>query len=356
MEVARLKEQIRAAWDVILHEKDVGLAPLPRAPGQPTKVDYRRTLGARYVPPADPVYAVGVPVHLHQQTAVALDQLCQQHLAPLEALSLARIQAITGWTSAPLGPPPRATIANLRAIIHRAAATVPFHDLLEYRLFGHLKDTQLAAVTDLINDILSGSPVPYAHSADFINLPKKLPHGPIANGRPLTNLATVWKLTAALLKDHYQPRPVASGILPPHQFGMSPHCSSVELLRVLHDVWWDRWRRRLEAWVLSDDVRHAYGSINHNTEYAVLAVAGVSAADAATVQHHNRTLEVHMGGAYGRSPSSTYLRAGTGQECPVSGMKYCIYGEVQGHEACRNVPPAETPAGPLNRVLLMDDT
>ena len=62
------------------------------------------------------------------------------------------------------------------------------------------------------------------------------------------------------------------------------------------------------------------------------------------------------GGADGRSPSSTYLGAGTGQGCPVSGMKYCIYGEVRGREACRPVPPTETPAGPLNRVLLMDDT
>ena len=64
VEVARLKEQIRGAWEVLL-EEDVGLAPLPHAPGQPTKVDYRRTLGARYVPPADPVYVVGVPVPLH---------------------------------------------------------------------------------------------------------------------------------------------------------------------------------------------------------------------------------------------------------------------------------------------------
>ena len=189
---------------------------------------------------------------------------------------------------------------------------MPFHDVLEYRLFGQLEDAQLAVVTDLINDILNGSPVPQAHSADFINLPKKLPHGPIANGRPLTNLATVWKLTAALLKDHDQPRLVASGILPPHQFGMSPHCSSVELLRVLHDVWWDRWRRRLEAWVLSDDVCHAYSSFNHNTEYAVLTAAGVSAANTTTLQRHDRTLEVHMGGPDGRSPSSTYLGAGTG--------------------------------------------
>ena len=262
VEVARLKERIRAAWDVLFLEKDVGLAPLPAAPGQPTKVDYRRTLGARYVPPADPVYVPGVPVPLHQQAAVALEQLRQRHLAPLEALSLARVRTITGWEGRPLGPPPNATTANLRAIIRRAAATVPYHDLLEYRLFGQLEDAQFATIVSLINSILRGVPVPQAHSADFINLPKKTPHGPIANGRPLTNLATIWKLTAALIKDHYQPRMVQSGILPPYQFEMSPHCSSVELLRVLHDVWWDRWRRRLEAWVLSDDVRHAYGSIN----------------------------------------------------------------------------------------------
>ena len=161
VEVARLKERIRAAWDVLLLEKDVGLAPLPAAPGQPTKVDYRRTLGARYVPPADPVYVVGVPVPLHQQAAVALDQLRQRHLAPLEALSLARVRTITGWEERPLGPPPNATTANLRAIIRRAAATVPYHDLLEYRLFGQLEDAQFAAIVSLINSILRGVPVPH---------------------------------------------------------------------------------------------------------------------------------------------------------------------------------------------------
>ena len=192
--------------------------------------------------------------------------------------------------------------ANPRAIIHRAAATVPYHDLLEYWLFGQLEDTQFTVVVDWINGILSGVPVPQAHSADFINLPKKTPHGPIANGEPLTNLATVWKFTAALIKDHYQPRLVQGGILPPYQFGMSPHCSSMELLRVLHDVWWDRSRRRLEAWVLPDDIRPAYGSNNHTTEYAVLTAAGISPADTTTLQHHDRALEVHMGGADERSP------------------------------------------------------
>ena len=93
---------------------------------------------------------------------------------------------------------------------------MPYHDLLEYRLFGQLGDAQFTGVTDLVNDVLEWAPVPLARSADFINLPKKMPHGRIANGKPLTNLATVWKLTAAVLKDPYQPRLVAGGILPPY--------------------------------------------------------------------------------------------------------------------------------------------
>ena len=239
----------------------MGLAPLPCAPEQPTKVGYRRTLGARYAPSANPVYAAGVPVH--ERGAVALDQLRRRHPAPLEAPSLARVQAITGWGSAPLCPPPQATISNPRAVIHRAVA-------------------QLAVVTDTINDILRGSPVPQAHSADFINLRKSchtaasqaagrsLIWPPCGSSRPLCSKTRKYCL-------------VSGGILPAHQFGMSPQCSSVELLRVLHDVWSDRWRRRLEAWVPSDDVRHAYGSINHNTKYAILAAAGVPAADAKTL-------------------------------------------------------------------------
>ena len=37
-------------------------------------------------------------------------------------------------------------------------------------------------------------------------------------------------------------------------------------------------------------------------------------------------------------------------------MKYGIHGKVRGHEARRGVPPVVTPAGPLNRVVLMHDT
>ena len=108
-------------------------------------------------------------------------------------------------------------------------------------------------------------------------------------------------------------------------------------------MWWHRRRRRLEAWVLSDDGCHAYGSINQTTYYAVVTAAGISTADTTTLQHHDRALEVHIGRADGWSPSFTYLGAGTGQACPVSGMKYCIYGEVRERDDCRHVPPTTTP-------------
>ena len=84
---------------------------------------------------ADPVYMVGVPIPLHQQSAVALDQLCQRHLAPMESPTPAQVRRITGCAASPLGPPPCATVTKIRAILHRASATVPYHDVPEYKLY-----------------------------------------------------------------------------------------------------------------------------------------------------------------------------------------------------------------------------
>ena len=176
-------------------------------------------------------------------------------------------------------------------------------------------------MVDLIDVVLGGTPVRQIHSPDFINLPKKNPHGLVANGHPVTRLSTLWKIIAAVLEDNYQPKLVHRGVLPPHQFWMHPSCSSVELLRVLHDVWWDQWRQQSEAWVLSDDVRHAYGSLSHRTEHMVLVSAGLKDTDARVPQRHDQDLHIHMGGADGKAPSATHLGAGTGQGCPISGMK-----------------------------------
>ena len=84
----------------------------------------------------------------------------------------------------PLGPPPTGTVANVRVILRRASATIPYHNLLEYKLYNQLEDPQLSTVVHLVNIVLSGTPVPQIHFADFINLPKKIPHRPVANGRP----------------------------------------------------------------------------------------------------------------------------------------------------------------------------
>ena len=99
-----------------------------------------------------------------------------------------------------------------------------------------------------------------------------------------------------------------------------------------------------------------YGYLSRDTDYTVLTAGEISDANARVVHRHDRTLGVHMGGIDGWAPSCTCLGAGTGQGCPVSGMKYCIYRKVTEHEACCNIPPVITSAGKLNRMLLMDAT
>ena len=193
--------------------------------------------------------------------------------------------------------------------------------------------------------------MPQAHSPDFINLPKKQPHGLIANGRPLSNLSTVWKLTAALLKNHYQPRLVAMASCRLTNLGCTPTAPP--------------WSSSASSTTCGGTTRD--GASRHGSCRMMSAMltgpsamtrtaTGISIADTRGLQRQDRILKVHMGGIDGRAPSSTYLGAGTGQGCPVSGMKYCIYGEVRGHKACRDIPPVMTPAGELSRVLLMDDT
>ena len=86
--------------------------------------------------------------------------------------------------------------------------------------------------------------------------------------------------------------------------------------------------------MLSDDARHAYGSLSHRTKHAVLVSAGVTDTDARVLQRHDHELQIHMGGADGKAPSTTRLGAGTGQGCPISGMKCYVYGEVCSREAC----------------------
>ena len=61
-----------------------------------------------------------------------------------------------------MGPPPSATIANTQAILHRASATVPYHDLLEYKLYIQLTEPQLSTVVDMVNVILNNVPSPLA--------------------------------------------------------------------------------------------------------------------------------------------------------------------------------------------------
>ena len=109
--------------------------------------------------------------------------------------------------------------------------------------------------------------------------------------------------------------------------------------------------RELQAWIPLDDVRHAYGALSHDT-----VSADVPDTDARILQSHDRRPDIHMGGTSSTPASDMRLGAGTGRGCPISGLKYCVYKEVKGREACRGIPPARNPGGELHGILLMDDT
>ena len=58
-------------------------------------------------------------------------------------------------------------------------------------------------------------------------------------------------------------------------------------------------------WILSDNTRHAYNSLSHDTEHAVILSVGVFDTDARILQNHDRRLETHMGGTDGKAASTT---------------------------------------------------
>uniref|UniRef100_A0A6U8G256 Uncharacterized protein n=1 Tax=Eutreptiella gymnastica TaxID=73025 RepID=A0A6U8G256_9EUGL len=48
--------------------------------------------------------------------------------------------------------------------------------------------------------MLEGEPTKVLYMGDFCAIPNKVPHGPVANARPLLNFTTLWKTLSACIK------------------------------------------------------------------------------------------------------------------------------------------------------------
>ena len=103
-----------------------------------------------------------------------------------------------------------------------------------------LSHQQLHELAELYNQCLSGENMCSKDWGDFYALLYKVPHGPIANCRPLLNFHALWKLFSACMKQHvsslFQPE-----VIPVTQFALWRKSSANDVLWVIHDHINDRW-------------------------------------------------------------------------------------------------------------------
>ena len=71
-------------------------------------------------------------------------------------------------------------------------------------------------MVEFLQSVSAGVPLRALVHGDFYALPAKVPHGPIANARPLLNFATTWKLVRAHIAHQYVPLLARAGVLPMH--------------------------------------------------------------------------------------------------------------------------------------------
>ena len=125
---------------------------------------------------------------------------------------------------------------------------------------------------------------------------------------------------------------------------------------MLHDSIWFSFFCRRGVCLVVDDVRHAYGSVVHDTLQCLLRLAGFPTAVVDMLLLAATEAIVHMGGSGGVSEALARLLAGVAQGCLASAMVFGVVAEVRAFLALLWVPPCWGPGGPFNRLGYMDDT
>ena len=111
------------------------------------------------------------------------------------------------------------------------------------------------------------------HHGDFALLPKKVPHGMVGNGRPLSNLSVLWRVLSMHLASTLQVFLWAHGRVSRAQFAVCSHTSVADVLRVVHDWFLFCWSRGRQSRLVLDDVIHSFGSLAHATMRGTLLAA-----------------------------------------------------------------------------------
>ena len=355
-QVLTLRRAVHTAWYITNLASQLGLVRTTRHDHPSTKA-YRRIFKGSFSPSVEPKYAVHLSVCPRLRAHVTLDQLCQRHLAPLSSLSVPYIRNMMGW--AHLSDSfrfPLLTVPAIRLILDQTPHTTPFRDLVEYVLLRRLSDANLVVPVSFYNLLLQGARVPGMHHGDFTLLPKKQPNGIVGNGRPLSNLSVLWKVLSMHLAGHLQKFLCAQLRISREQFAMWERTSVVDVLRVVHDWLLSRWAQGLSAWLILDDVIHAFGSLAHDTVQAALLAVGVDPSAASLLVYATRAMLLHMGGYQGVEEAFARYETGMGQGDPLSALLYCLLGELRAAFVLLVAGCVTAPAGSLRRLGWIDDT
>ena len=151
------------------------------------------------------------------------------------------------------------TMDSVKVILRKARKSMPFRDLVEYRVVEWLCDDELQWVVEFIQRVATGVLLQPIIHGDFYAFPAKIPHGPIVNARPLLNFTTMWKFVGAHIASQYVPLSARAGVLPCTQFALHASSNVVDVLQVLHDYAWFRFFCWKHVCLVVNGVRHAYG-------------------------------------------------------------------------------------------------
>ena len=176
-----------------------------------------------------------------------------------------------------------------------------------------LSDDHLCIPTDIYNRWLKGEKMTCLYWGDFYALPNKVPHGPIANARPLLNFHTLWKVFSTILKQHTTESLCEAELIPKTQFALWGKSLAIDLIRVLHDFILDRWFHGKHAYVVLDDIRHAFGSAQHPTLENVLHLAGFHSHWITILMGAAMHSILHTGGSKGIKLALSNFRSGIAQ-------------------------------------------
>ena len=178
----------------------------------------------------------------------------------------------------------------------------------------------------------------------------------VANGRPLSNLSVIWKLFSTVVTKALQTWLTDHGRISCTQMAMQCSTSVVDLLPIIYDWTQHRWWSGLWAFLLLDDVIHAFGSVSHDTLHSSLISAGVHPSLTDLILYAVRHLTLHMGGQQGIRLFWAMYEAGMGQGDPISALLYCLVNEIRVQPVLQYAGLTDTPRGPLLNLGWIDDS